>query len=90
MNASFPRSCSSAACSTCSTIGAGSSIILAVAVAICETRRTWAYMSGAHALIIASKASSAEHPWAPPRLTPGGDTESENVVGFTRGDIIEG
>jgi hypothetical protein len=42
--------------------GAGKSIILAVAVATCETRRACAYNSGAHTLIIATSASRAEHP----------------------------
>jgi hypothetical protein len=45
-------------------------------------------MSGAQALIIAIKASSAELLCALARSNPDGDTDSE-VVAFTRGDIIE-
>ena len=40
--------------------------------------------------IMASRASSAEQPCAPPKSNPDGDTGSETAVGFTRGDIIGG
>ncbi len=65
-------------------------MVLAIAVATRETRRAWAYMSGAQAFIIAISAPRAEHPCTPATSGPAGGVDSEEIAGFTRAGIIEG
>jgi hypothetical protein len=46
-------------------------------------------MSGAHALIMATSASSAAHPCTPARSEPRELPDGDEVAGFSREDIIE-